>query len=159
MDGYGLVPLEGGHSGETFLAESAGERSVVRIYAHRSATRGPGAVEVDAAVLRLVRGLLPVPEVLEVRRHDEAAGTPALLVTSFLPGDRLDLCLPVLTEPTRLVVARALGNLAGRLAMMPQPQAGLFVDGRLRVEPFPAAADLTAWVESHRTGTALVDLV
>ena len=155
-DGYGLVPLEGGHSGETFLAESAGERSVVRIYAHRSAVRGPGAVEVDAAVLRLVRGLLPVPEVLEVRRPDGAAGTPALLVTSFLPGERLDLCLPDLPDPTRLVVARELGTLVGRLAMMPQLQAGLFTDGQLRVEPFPAASDLPAWVQSHRTGTALV---
>ena len=56
---------------------------------------GPAAVEVDAAVLRLVRGLLPVPEVLEVRRARPAqTGTPGLLVTSFLPGERLDLCLP-----------------------------------------------------------------
>ena len=29
--GAGLAPLEGGYSGETFLAEVAGERSVVRI--------------------------------------------------------------------------------------------------------------------------------
>jgi aminoglycoside phosphotransferase (APT) family kinase protein len=155
LAGYGLAPLEGGHSGETFLAESAGERSVVRIYAHRSATRGPVAVEVDAAVLRLVRGVLPVPEVLEARRPDERAGTPGLLVTSFLPGERLDLCLPTLSEALRGVVARELGRLLGRLAMMPQLRAGLFVDGALRVEPFPAAADLRAWVESHRTGTAL----
>jgi aminoglycoside phosphotransferase (APT) family kinase protein len=153
--GYGLVPLEGGHSGETFLAEAAGERTVVRIYAHRSATRGPVAVEVDAAVLRLVRGLLPVPQVLEARRPDERAGTPALLVTSFLPGERLDLCLPDLDDAVRRAVARELGRLLGRLATMPQLQAGLFVDGQLRVEPFPEAADVPGWVESHRTGTAL----
>jgi aminoglycoside phosphotransferase (APT) family kinase protein len=153
--GYGLVPLEGGHSGETFLAEAAGERTVVRIYAHRSATRGPVAVEVDAAVLRLVRGLLPVPEVLEARRPDERAGTPGLLVTSYLAGERLDLCLPGFDEAARRAVARELGLLLGRLATMPQLRAGLFVDGLLRVEPFPEAADLPAWVESHRSGTAL----
>ncbi|HEY0775897.1 MAG TPA: hypothetical protein VGD51_17560, partial [Nocardioidaceae bacterium] len=84
-----MVPLAGGHSGETFMAWSAGERSVVRIYAGRGATRGPNAAEVDAAVLRLVRGLLPVPEVMEVRRADESAGTPALLVTSWMDGTRL----------------------------------------------------------------------
>jgi len=93
MDLASLTPLDGGWSGETFLAEVAGERSVVRIYA-RPSRRGAAAHEVDAALLRLVRGLLPVPEVLEVRRADEATGMPALLVTSFLPGDRLDLLLP-----------------------------------------------------------------
>jgi hypothetical protein len=116
VTGYGLVPLAGGHSGETFLAEAAGERSVVRIYAHRSAARGDVAVEVDAAVLRLVRGVLPVPEVLEARRPDPRTRTPGLLVTTFLPGERLDVCLPGLSGPTRRCVARELGHLLGRLA-------------------------------------------
>ena len=40
VDGYGLQPLAGGHSGETFLAEAAGERTVVRIYGERSARPG-----------------------------------------------------------------------------------------------------------------------
>lgn len=155
MDGYGLVPLPGGHSGETFLAEAAGERTVVRIYADRGARRGPAAVEIDAAVLRLVRGLLPVPEVLEVRRPDSRTDAPGLLVTSYLPGERLDTCLPSMPGELRAAVGRELGRLLGRLALMPQLRAGLFVDGDLRVEPFPAAADLPAWVETHRGGTAL----
>ena len=67
MDLTALTPLDGGWSKETFVAEVAGERSVVRIYA-RPSRRGAAAHEVDAALLRLVRGLLPVPEVLEVRR-------------------------------------------------------------------------------------------
>lgn len=46
--GAGLTPLDGGFSGETFLAEVAGERSVVRIYADRGARRGSQAPEVDA---------------------------------------------------------------------------------------------------------------
>ena len=93
MDAFGLEPLAGGHSGETFLADAAGERTVVRIYGERSAWRGAEAPQVDAAVLALVRGLLPVPEVLEVRRAD-ATGSPGLLVTTFLPGTRLELLLP-----------------------------------------------------------------
>ena len=81
-----LVPLAGGHSGETFLADVAGEQAVVRVYGRRSAHRGPLAPEIDAAVLDLVRGLVPVPEVLEVRRGDPDADLPGLLVVSRAAG-------------------------------------------------------------------------
>jgi aminoglycoside phosphotransferase (APT) family kinase protein len=152
--GLGLVPLEGGYGGETFLADVAGERTVVRIYADRGARRGPRAVEVDAAVLRLVRGLLPVPDVLEVRRPDPVAGTPALLVTSFLPGERLDLVLPGADPALRRRLGAHIGEVLARLAQMPMLRPGEFVDGELRLRPFPAD-DLVAWVSAHREGTAL----
>lgn len=152
---YGLVPLPGGHSGETFLAEAAGERSVVRIYADRGARRGPSAVEVDAAVLRLVRGLLPVPEVLEVRRPDAHAGTPGLLVTTFLPGERLEAVLPRLDDNGLSLVGENLGRALARLAHVPMLRTGVFADSDLRVEPFPAAEDLVSWVDAHATGSAL----
>jgi aminoglycoside phosphotransferase (APT) family kinase protein len=155
MDDFGLKPLAGGHSGETFLGESAGERTVVRIYVDRGARRGPAAPEIDAAVLGLVRGLLPVPEVLEVRRPDAAAGTPGLLVTSLLPGERLDLLLPDLDAGRRATAGGGLGEMLGRLAQMPMPRAGRFVDGDLRVEPWPDLGDLAGWVEHHRETTAL----
>jgi Ser/Thr protein kinase RdoA (MazF antagonist) len=156
--GFGLVPLPGGHSGETFLADAAGERTVVRVYGRRGATRGVDAPVVDAAVLRLVRGLLPVAEVLDVQRprpHDDA---PGLLVTSFLPGDRLDLLLPGLDETETRTVGHRLGVLLARLATMPMPRAGRFVDGELRIEPFgpPHAGDLVAAIEAVRPGSALV---
>ncbi len=152
---YGLVPLPGGHSGETFLAEAAGERSVVRIYADRGARRGLSAVEVDAAVLRLVRGLLPVPEVLEVRRPHAHAGTPGLLVTTFLPGQLLEQVLPRLDDEGLTVVGENLGRALARLAHVPMLRTGLFVDSDLRIEPFPAAEDLVSWVDAHTAGTAL----
>jgi aminoglycoside phosphotransferase (APT) family kinase protein len=154
VDAFGLEPLAGGHSGETFLADAAGERTVVRIYGERSAWRGPEAPQVDAAVLALVRGLVPVPEVLEVRRADAASGSPGLLVTTFLPGTRLDLLLPELDAGDRAEVGRACGAVVARLAQMPMPRPGLFVDGDLRVEPLPAA-DLAEFVASRRDGTAL----
>lgn len=153
--GFGLVPLDGGYSGETFLAEAAGERTVVRIYGPRSAARrGAFAAEVDAAILRLVRGLLPVPEVLESRRADESAGTPALLVTTFLPGTRLDLLLPELGAVERAKMGRQVGLILARLAMMPQLRPGFFVDGDLRVEAMPGGG-LVAFVEAYRRGTAI----
>jgi aminoglycoside phosphotransferase (APT) family kinase protein len=153
VDDYGLTPLEGGFSGETFLAEAAGERTVVRVYGSRSASRGPNAPEIDAAVLRLVRGLLPVPKVLEVRRPDPAAGTPGLLVTSLLPGTRFDLLLPGLDEDQRRQAGRSIGELVARLAQMPWPRPGLFVDGDLTVQPFPV--HVRELVESHRAGSAV----
>ncbi len=154
MDGFGIEPLAGGHSGETFLAEAAGERTVVRVYGERSAGRGPEAPLVDAAVLHLVRGLLPVPEVIEARRADAATGSPGLLVSSFLPGSRLDLLLPELDETARATVGRGLGAVVARLAQMPMPRPGLFVDDTLRTEPLPGG-DLTTFVETYRQGTAL----
>jgi aminoglycoside phosphotransferase (APT) family kinase protein len=156
MDGYGLTPLAGGFSGETFLAESA-DPVVVRIYAGRGARRGAKAVEIDAAVLRLVRGPLPVPEVLEMRRPDAAAGTPGVLLTSFLPGKRLDLCLPRLGDRPRAGLARELGLALGCLAEIPMPHPGRFVDADLRIEPWAEAPDLPAWVRHQRSTSALAD--
>jgi aminoglycoside phosphotransferase (APT) family kinase protein len=135
MDLAAMTPLAGGWSGETFLAEVAGERSVVRIYA-RPSLRGDSAHEVDAALLRLVRGLIPVPEVLEVRRADPAADHPALLVTSFLPGVRADLLLPELGDARLATLGARLGRILADLAGMPMLKAGSFVDGDLRIRGF-----------------------
>jgi len=145
-----MVPMPGGHSGETFLAEAAGERTVVRIYAGRSAVRGANAAEIDSAVLRLVRGLLPVPEVLEVRRADPSAGTPAILVTTYLPGTRLDEVLPTADKELAATIGHNLGMILARLAQMPMLRAGLFTDGELRIRPMPPdLEDLPSWVESR----------
>jgi aminoglycoside phosphotransferase (APT) family kinase protein len=145
-----LEPLAGGHSGETFLGEYAGERAVVRIYGPRSARRGAEAPEVDAAVLALVRGLVPVPRILEVRRGDPGAGLPGLLVTSYEPGERLDLLLPGLGEEARRTVGTHLGILLGRLGHVAMPRPGLFGGPDLAIAPLPAEArDLPAWVAAH----------
>lgn len=151
-----LEPLAGGFSGETFVAGPPGSaRTVVRIYARRGAQRGDAAVAIDAAVLRLVRGLLPVPEVIEARPADPAAGAPGVLVTSFLPGERLDACWAALGRETRRTVGRNLGTILGRLAQLPMLRAGQFVDADLKIEPWPEAPDLLAWVEQQRRHSAL----
>jgi Ser/Thr protein kinase RdoA (MazF antagonist) len=159
MDGFStsLQPLAGGHSGETFLAEVAGELTVVRVYGARSAGRGPLAPEIDAAVLELVRGLLPVPDVLEVRRGDPDVDLPGLLVTSRLPGERLDLVLSTLEPGEQGVVGAHLGTVLGRLAHMAQPRAGYFRDRNLAVQDLPdEARDLAAWVGAHSERLAAV---
>lgn len=143
--GGGLRPLDGGWSGETFLAEAGGERSVVRVFA--DPRHHPQAAEIQDALHRLVRGLVPVPDVLEVRRADPATGMPALLVTEFVEGVRGDLLLADLDEEQRSRLGRGLGEVAGTLAGMPFLTAGTFTDTDLRVEAY--ALDLTEWVESH----------
>ncbi len=148
MDLRALTPLEGGWSGETFVAEVAGERSVVRIYAGAS-HRGENAHDVDAALLRLVRGLVPVPDVLEVRRADPAADLPALLVTSFLPGVRADLLLPELDDRGLAALGARLGRILGDLAGMPMLRAGPFVDGDLTIGSFGDIDGLPAFVSLH----------
>ena len=148
MDLTSLTPLPGGWSGQTFLAEVAGERSVVRVYAEVGA-RGAAAHEVDAALLRLVRGLVPVPDVLEVRRADPGAGLPALLVTSYVAGARGDEVLGTLDEAGLRVLGRNVGTLAATLAGMPALRAGPFLDGELTVGSFGDLDGLPAWLDAH----------
>ncbi|MGZ8742999.1 MAG: phosphotransferase family protein [Nocardioides sp.] len=148
MDLASLTPLSGGWSGETFLADTAGERSVVRIYA-QPGPRGEVAHEVDAALLRLVRGLLPVPEVLEVRRADAGSGLPALLVTSFVEGTRGDVLLPALDRDARSRLGSRLGDLLADLAGMPTLRPGPFVDGDLTIGTFGDVDGLPTFVELY----------
>jgi len=149
VDFASLTPLPGGWSGQTFLAEAAGERHVVRIYAVPG-PRGDQAHEIDAALLRLVRGLVPVPDVLEVRRSDPATGMPALLVTSLLPGERGDLVLPRLDEEGAARLGRNVGALAASLGGIAQLRPGPFVDGDLAVGSFDADG-LVDWVRQHES--------
>jgi aminoglycoside phosphotransferase (APT) family kinase protein len=149
-----LTPLSGGHSGRTFLGEAGGERVVVRLYPPDDA-RGAEAPEIDRSVLWLVRGLVPVPEVLEVVRPLADAGTPGLLVTSLLPGERGDVVVERLVADgdadglRRL--GRRLGAVAAGLAGMPMLRPGPFLDADLTLGRFPDD-DLVAWVAARLPG-------
>lgn len=150
-----MSPLAGGMSGETWLTEVAGERAVLRIYAGRSAARGPEASELDAAVLGWLRGLLPVPDVLEVRRGDPERDLPALLITSYLPGVMLSDLLPDLGQEDLRRIGTTLGTLLGRLAHVALPRAGRFVDRTLGLAAFEEdERDLITFVESRADSLA-----
>ena len=69
MDGWeaiaaSAVPLTGGYGGETYAVSAAGEDAVLRLY-----VRDPARAPVDVSLLRLVRGLLPVPRMLDANPH------------------------------------------------------------------------------------------
>ena len=140
MDVGDLTPLAGGWSGETFLSEVAGDRVVVRIYP--PGRRDDAAPEVDAAVVRLVRGLVPVADVIEVRRADRAADTPGLLVSAFVAGERGDLVLPRLDDAAAATLGRRLGGIVADLSGMPTMRAGRFVDADLTIGDFGTADGL-----------------
>jgi aminoglycoside phosphotransferase (APT) family kinase protein len=155
MDPTDLTPLAGGWSGHTFLAEAGGERTVVRIYP--PGERDDAAPEIDAAVLRLMHGVLPVPDVLEVRRGVAAADLPGLLVTSLLPGKRGDLVLPTLGDSGVAALGSRLGALAADLSGMPTLRAGSFVDAELALGDLGVPDGLPGFVAEHEARLALDD--
>ena len=145
--GASLAPLPGGHSGRTFVSEVAGERTVVRIYPPGD-PRGPEAPQVDEAVLHLVRGLVPVPTVLEVRREVTGSGQPGLLVTSWMPGEPGDRVVGDLDDAGLARFGAAMGSVAATLVGMPMVRPGPYVDADLRIGSFPEGG-LAEWVEQR----------
>lgn len=130
----GLAPLPGGRSEESFLAQAADEVSVVRLCV-RPDRRGSDGYAIEVALLTLLRGVVPVPEVREVRRP--VGEMPPLVVTSFLPGERLDLLLLDLSDDHLSRVGSSLGAVLGRLAGVAMLRSGTFADAELAITPFP----------------------
>lgn len=140
-------PLAGGYSGETFLVGAAGEEAVLRLY-----IRNPDRAVVDAALLSLVRDLVPVPRVLDMRTQDTTPDAPSFLLTERLPGERMDLWLREAETDLRRRAGESAGRLLARLAGIPFLRSGQFVGADLAVVPWPGSpGGLESWVESHRT--------
>ncbi|MDO7869410.1 phosphotransferase family protein [Nocardioides jiangxiensis] len=129
-----LSPLPGGRSAQSFLATAGDEVSVVRLWAEPD-RRGADAYAIEVALLTLLRGIVPVPEVREVRRP--AGDMPALLVTSYLPGERLDVLLPDLDDEALRRVGAGLGRVLARLSGVAMLRSGEFSDAELAISPFP----------------------
>lgn len=145
VGGAEVVPLSGGYSGETFLVTGAGEQAVLRLYA-----RDPGRAAVDQALLERLRGLLPVPRVLEAVTVPGGPERPPFLLLEALPGDRLDLVLPAADEPLRRRLGEAVAGVLVLLSTERMPRAGRFADAGLDPQPFRGpAGDPVAFLEAH----------
>ena len=143
--GAEVVPLSGGYSGETFLVTGAGDQAVLRLYA-----RDPGRAAVDQALLERLRGLLPVPRVLEAVTVPGGADRPPFLLLEALPGDRLDLVLPAADPPLRRRLGEAVAGVLVLLATERMPRAGMFLDASLDPAPFPpGAGDQLGFLDAH----------
>jgi aminoglycoside phosphotransferase (APT) family kinase protein len=138
----GATPLAGGYGGETFAVTAAGEDAVLKLYG-----RDPGRAVVDVALVRLVRGLLPVPRVLDARTEASADGPPYVLFER-LPGVNGQLFLDGADEHGRRRFGAELGGLLVRLGGMPFLPRGDFAGAELAVEPFPPG-DLHQWFERY----------
>ncbi|MEU8221987.1 phosphotransferase [Kribbella sp. NPDC048915] len=125
----GAVPLTGGYGGQTFAVSAGGEDAVIKFY-----LKDPERAAVDAALLELVRGLLPVPRVLDLKREGSFEEPPYLL-TERLPGINLQVFLESATEEQRRSVGTQLGDLLARLSGMPYLKSGMFRDADLTIEP------------------------
>lgn len=141
------VPLAGGYGGQTFAVSAGGEDAVIKFYA-----KDPGRAAVDAALLELVRGLLPVPRVLDLKR-DGSYEEPPYLLTERLPGVNLQVFLETASDEQRRTVGTQLGELLARLSGMPFLRPGMFRDDELGVEPF-GTGDLGEYVAGLRLGLA-----
>lgn len=147
--GVDMAPLSGGYSGETFAVGTGDDAVVLRIY-----RRQPERALIDASLLRLMRGLLEVPAVIEVR--PATADTPAILVTERMYGVPLD---GLLRKPPRGLewetLGLELGWMLGALSRVPFLESGLFTDARLTVSSGGLPHDLAEWADLHRRTSRL----
>jgi aminoglycoside phosphotransferase (APT) family kinase protein len=143
---FSVRPLAGGFSGETFLVERPGEPAVLRVYG-----RQPERAAIDAALLHLVRGLIPVPQVLDLRRPDPSVpDSPAHLLISYMPGERLDTVLARGHPELSARVARSVAGVLTTLSGIPFIRPAMFVDSDLRLSGDLAPADgLVSWLDRH----------
>jgi aminoglycoside phosphotransferase (APT) family kinase protein len=147
MDGWEAVaasaaPLSGGYGGETYAVSAAGEDAVLRLY-----LRHPARASVDVALMQLVRGLLPVPRVLDAKPDGED-GDPPYVLTERLPGVNLETYLGTAPDEQRRRVGEQLGELLVRLSGMPFLTSGEFIGRELAIEPFDLG-DLRQWFDRH----------
>jgi aminoglycoside phosphotransferase (APT) family kinase protein len=147
--GTPMTPLSGGYSGETFLVGDGDDAVVLRIY-----RRQPERAQIDASLLRLMRGLLEVPEVIEVR--PATADSPAILVTTRMYGVPLDA---VLRKPPQGFdwenLGLSLGWVLGALSGVPFLESGYFADASLTVSSGGLPDDLAEWADVHRRTSRL----
>lgn len=137
------VPLTGGYGGETYAVSAAGEDAVLRLYA-----RHPERAAVDVSLLRLVRGLLPVPRVLDAMPDPAGDGAPPYVLTERLPGINLQTYLDTAGDKQRQKVGEQLGELLVRLSGMPFLTFGEFVGRDLVIESF-GSGGLTQWFNRY----------
>jgi aminoglycoside phosphotransferase (APT) family kinase protein len=137
------VPLAGGYGGETFAVSAGGENAVLKLYGRR-----PARAAVDASLMRLVRGLLPVPRVLDAMPEPAGDGAPPYVLYERLPGVNLETYLETAGDAERREVGEQLGELLVRLSGMPFLSFGDFVGRELAIESF-GVGELWEFFESH----------
>ncbi len=151
--GAEIVPMAGGRlSGETFLVALPGEAAVLRLY-----VRDPGRAEVDVSLARLLRAVLPVPQVLDWRPPGPD-GRGAFVLTELAPGSTLDSVLPTADAALLERLGASVGAVLARLSAMPYLYPGTFSGPELALQPMSRSAlDLESWVGERLSRPPLDD--
>ncbi|MGH8893569.1 MAG: phosphotransferase family protein [Actinomycetes bacterium] len=150
--GPSVTPLGGGYSGETFLADVDGDEVVLRVYG-----RTPARAAVDVGLLRRLRGVVPVPAVLDAR-VDAGGDFPPYVLMSRLPGERLDEVLLRVGEREAAELGRAVGGVLLRLSTVRFDRPGELSGADLAVTPMPAElASLEQFVAARTDKGGLPD--
>lgn len=139
--GPSVTPLSGGYSGETFRADVDGADVVLRVYG-----RAPHRAAVDVGLLRRLRGVVPVPAVLDARVVP-VGDLPPYVLMSLLPGERLDDVLDRVGEQEAGELGRAVAGVLLRLSTIRFDRPGDLAGTDLTVTPMPPeVASLEEWV-------------
>lgn len=125
-----------GLDGASGRALSAGHRNAVWSLDERFVLRVGGRPAVEAALARLLPGI--VPEVIAV--------TDDAVVSAFVPGTSAEVLLPSLPAADAHALGFAAGRTLARIGEVRFERPGRFVDGDLRPGPLPG--DLVEFVDA-----------
>ncbi len=145
---------DGGYSNETFVGTYFRERAYLRLY-----QGDPRRAVIDLAVMRRLRGVVPLPQVLAAEPRG-VAGIPPYIVTADVEGKRADR---LLDRGLPLPAANALGRQCARLVSLLRgfrfEHGGPWTDPDLRVGEWPASLQtLRSWYEHLEPGLAAAGL-
>jgi aminoglycoside phosphotransferase (APT) family kinase protein len=137
----GATPLSGGYRNRnTRLATAGGQAFVLRQYL---AGEAPRTCAIEAAVLRQLVGLAPVPEVVDADPAGREAGQPVLL-TRYVTGEPLSGALAG-AGADAAALGRAAGLALAEVGTLRFARDGFFTDATL--VPAPDPVSLSAFVD------------
>ncbi len=139
-----IEPIGGGHSNTNIRVDlkSAPHCVVLRLY-----QRDPAVARKEAAIARLVSGKVPAPRYLHTGEH--LGRTYA--VVEFVEGETLASAAKRASADELSNLGRLVGAALAAIHSFTFDQAG-FLDGDLKITPFPAGFALSGFLETCLSG-------
>jgi aminoglycoside phosphotransferase (APT) family kinase protein len=144
----GLEQLAGGHSNTNVRVRLTGAPgdAVLRIY-----QRDPAQMRKEAAIAHLVAGRVPAPAYLHCGTRSATGQNYAVL--EWIDGRPLQALVRQAHEEQLATAGRDIGQALAAIHSFTFPQAG-FLDGDLKITPFPGGASNAGFLETMFAGLA-----